>query len=297
MTFAIGLFYLTSGVPIWFALRANRDRPLLIAVVWGILAWICWGIVIVLAALFSIGVELYAPRQVALAMTGCVGVAVLGARRPGVGAWNFVVVSLFFVLMLPMLQSWLLSPESELSDKMWDVFVIAPWALLVLDYLPTNLALAALSLAAGCSVETYCVFQRTTSNAPSVGWLFLAAAPWVGWIAWLLEKPTESEFDRLWLDFRNRYGFVWAQRSREQFNRSAENNQWPVSLAWHGLQTLEGNKPPDNPQKDAMLQALRGVLKRFLPERQTDKGDLRVEEQESRSKTAEGASEEKIKRR
>jgi hypothetical protein len=39
-------------------------------------------------------------RYLALCLTGCVGVAVLGARRPGVGAWDFVLLGLLAVLLL-----------------------------------------------------------------------------------------------------------------------------------------------------------------------------------------------------
>ena len=38
----------------------------------------------------------------ALSLTGCAGVAVLGARRPGVGPWNFVLLGLLAVMLLPL---------------------------------------------------------------------------------------------------------------------------------------------------------------------------------------------------
>jgi len=37
---------------------------------------------------------------------GCAGVAVLGARRPGMTAWNFVVAGLLAVLLLPVARDW-----------------------------------------------------------------------------------------------------------------------------------------------------------------------------------------------
>src|SRR5260370_314993 len=44
-------------------------------------------------------------RYCAVCLTGCAGVAVLGARRPHVLAWNFVVLGLFTVMVLPLMET------------------------------------------------------------------------------------------------------------------------------------------------------------------------------------------------
>jgi hypothetical protein len=81
----------------------------------------------------------------------------------------------------------------------------------------------------------------------------------------LLRKPgtARTEFDRLWLAYRDRFGFVWGQRMREQFNRAAHHAGWPVVLRWGGLHTTATEAAPD---PAAMLATLRAVLKRFGPE-------------------------------
>ena len=76
-----------------------------------------------------------------------------------------------------------------------------------------------------------------------------------------------SAFDALWLDFRDRFGVVWGQRTREQFNRAAAHEGWPVALHWDGLVVEEGKTPPDAAELVAKLQAL---LKRFGPEDEKD---------------------------
>ena len=78
---------------------------------------------------------------------------------------------------------------------------------------------------------------------------------------------TGDEFDALWLDFRNRFGLVWAQRVREQFNRAAVNAGWPVTLYWQGLLIMAGTAPPDPDTQEAIVATLRALLKRFRAER------------------------------
>src|SRR5262245_6189452 len=47
-------------------------------------------------------VPTHALRYLAASLTACAGIAVLGARRPGLEGWNFVLVCLLLVLWLPM---------------------------------------------------------------------------------------------------------------------------------------------------------------------------------------------------
>src|SRR5580704_14943166 len=89
------LIYLTSVYPLALAWWSNRRTTLVHALSWALAAWTCW------CGLFlQEGRE--AGRYLALCLTGCAGIAVLGARRPIVGAWNFVLVGLLAVLLLPL---------------------------------------------------------------------------------------------------------------------------------------------------------------------------------------------------
>src|SRR5262249_5208603 len=87
-------------VLIWSLWRANRQTSLSHAVAWGIAAWLAW-VGVFLADDLGNGAPTHTGRYVALCFTSAAGVAVLGARRPGVGAWNFVVAGLLAVLLLP----------------------------------------------------------------------------------------------------------------------------------------------------------------------------------------------------
>src|SRR6516165_3721446 len=94
---------LTSAFPIWQAWRANRARTLLHAIYWAILAWMAWCVCLAWSTQDPDG-GAERSAYLALCLTGCAGMAVLGARRPGAGAWNFVVVGLLAVNVLPLIE-------------------------------------------------------------------------------------------------------------------------------------------------------------------------------------------------
>ncbi len=88
-------------------------------------------------------------------------------------------------------------------------------------------------------------------------------APCAVWGCWWGPRPAQSEFDRLWLDFRDRFGFFWSQRVREQFNNSAAHAGWPVYLRWRGLRRT--TREPIGPfDQQAMIDTLRKALQRFM---------------------------------
>jgi hypothetical protein len=82
------------------------------------------------------------------------------------------------------------------------------------------------------------------------------------WIVKTWPRP-RSEFDRLWQDFRNRYGLVWAARLQDQFNRAVVHAGWPVHLRWQGLQVRQGGHWPEPAVQEETLATLRAMLKRF----------------------------------
>jgi len=257
MQLLAAIVLLSTAYPLGVAWAKNRRTTLLHALSWAWLAWLAWLMVAGGAAVWP---SLDGPlgRYLALCLTGCAGVAVLGARRPGAGAWNFVVAGLLAVLLLPVARG-LGVPRPE----PWHLaFLGVTLAVGVVNYLPTRLSLAVLFAAAGCGVEV----ARLAAVGPAgefAGRALLALAPWVGWVVVSGAPAPAAEFDRLWLAYRDRFGLVWGQRMREQFNQAAANAGWPVVLTWQGLAATAGSAPPPGPQAVATLQA---VLKRFGPE-------------------------------
>jgi hypothetical protein len=68
------------------------------------------------------------------------------------------------------------------------------------------------------------------------------------------------------LGFRDRFGLVWAQRAREQFNRAAFHAGWSIVLRWGGLRLRTGAMPPDSSKQEEIIATLRALLKRFGPD-------------------------------
>lgn len=261
---ALGLL-LTAALPLARAWRANRGTSLVQAVHWAIAAWLGWVLTVAFANPAEVQ-DLDPRRYLALGLTGCAGVAVLGARRPHVGAWNFVVLGLLAVTVLPLAENLLTGPQA--LTPLRTTFLGGVLAVGILNYLPTRFGLAALLLALGVGAEVWLLAdpRRATSSDgwSAAGPVLLGLVPWAAWALWRRRPPPRSQFDRLWRDFRDRYGLVWGQRVREQFNRSAAHAGWPARLYWQGLHLKAGTAPPDGETQEAMLETLPALLGRFL---------------------------------
>lgn len=237
--------------PFWRAWQANRRTSLAHATLWATAAWLCWGL------------ALSSPREpelfVALSLTGCAGIAVLGARRPHAMAWNFVVLGLLSVLTLPLLEKWLIGVESWTQMRL--TFLAGTLILGAINYVPTRFALPTVvfSLAAG---EWFVRMTGGTflSMAPSA-WesIGILAAPWFA--LGFARRIVGGGIDDEWLSFRDRYGLVWGEPVREQFNRSAEHAGLPVRLAWKGLLATEDMSADVRVEAQRIFHAL---TRRFL---------------------------------
>lgn len=259
MELLAALLFLAGVCPLAMALRANRTTTLWHPLLWALAAWAAWFGVAWLRVLRPEGEERLADYA-ALCLTGCAGIAVLGARRPGASAWNFVVAGLLAVLLLPILNG---LGELRLEPAQ-EIFLAVTLLVPVVNYLPTRLGPEAIAAAAGCGWEMMRLFGWISpARLPWLGLFLLALTPWAAWTALTMRAAAPAEFDRLWLAYRDRFGFVWGQRMREQFNRAAHHAGWPVVLRWSGLHVTDGAPSPD---PAALVAMLRAVLKRFETE-------------------------------
>jgi hypothetical protein len=265
MSLVTEVILLSGAYPLLRAIQANRPTTLRPALWWAAAAWLAWNFVVLAAIGSPVTAHELVGRYVALSLTGCAGVAVLGARRPGVAAWNFVVLGLLAVLLLPLAEQVVVGPRP--LDWLRLVFVAGTLSVLVLNYLPTRLGLAAVLLAAGCGHELF-LSMHPGEMAPAIpwGWLALALVPWVALASWRWSPGQFSELALLWRDFRDRFGLMWAQRVRDQFNRAAHHAGWPVVLGWRDLRPRDAEALLDAATTAEILKTLQALLKRFRTE-------------------------------
>ena len=140
----LSLLALLSGFyPLARAVLANRTTTLRPALAWAAAAQAAW-------VATAVDPESLALPYLALCLSGCAGVAVLGARRPGAGAWNFVVGGLLAVLLLPV-ASGLGTPRLEPAHL---IFSGATLTVVLLNYLPTRPGVAAPLAGAAFALES-----------------------------------------------------------------------------------------------------------------------------------------------
>jgi hypothetical protein len=230
----------TGFFPLYRAWRATAGSTLRHAVAWAAVAWAT----VCLAAWLGAAAISY----LAVSLTACAGVAVLGARRPGSTAWDFVVLGLLAALLRPFLEGF---GELRLETAHIGFLAIA-LGVGIGNYLPTRQAGAALLVGIWSALELHRL--SAAAEGPSAPWL-VALAPWLAWLS--ARRRSADELTAKWLAFRDRFGFLWGQRIREQFNRAAENAGLPITLGWCG--------PRAEPGADTAraVELLRAVLRRF----------------------------------
>jgi hypothetical protein len=215
--------FISSAGPLILAVWSNRTTALFHTLVWVTVAWLGW--------LFSALAQIPASHYCALALTACAGVAAFGARRPGVGAWNFVVVGLLVVLLLP------LGEAVVVGTPLWAgtihaVFLASLIGITVINYVPTRLGFGAALLGVGTAWELARPMNGPSTELPM--WC-VAFAFWFAWLGVATRPAAANSCDHLWRSFRDRFGLVWSQRVREQFNRATVNGGINTELRWNGL--------------------------------------------------------------
>jgi hypothetical protein len=263
MTIIYAILAVAGLYPVIVGLWSNRATSLAHAMVWGVAAWLAWGWALWGADADELGME--PVRYVAVCLTAAAGVAVLGARRPYALAWNFVVLGLLAVMLLPLIEHYIIGTDPV--DPLRISFVTATVMVGLLNYLPTRAAPAVLLLALALIGELLGLFAPAAFSERGEVQLFhllVLLAPWAAWICWRRDYSTRAEFDQLWLAFRDRYGLFWSQRVREQFNHAAAHADWPVRLAWRGLHRVGPPRAIAPADQVAMIETLRKALQRFM---------------------------------
>jgi hypothetical protein len=260
MQFAYACLFLTGYLPLYRAWRANSHTTLTHAVLWAAAAWSAWGLALVFGNPEEPGLD--AGRYLALCLTGASAIAVLGARKPTVGAWNFVVVGLLAVMLLPLGEYLFLGTAG--LDGLRLTFLVGVFAVGTVNYLPTCAGPAAVLTGFILSGELMLLLMPSDANLDSGSVTSLHTAlllsPWPAWAMMRRQGRDLLVLNQLWHEFRDRFGLFWGQRVREQYNRSAAHDGLPGTLTWLGW---KGGEEPTECEAEAMAALMTALVTRF----------------------------------
>jgi hypothetical protein len=217
--------------------------------------------------------------------TCCPFVAVLGAKRPQDRGWQWVVATLWLVLLVPAGQA-IVAPVSSRLDLFmpWRLLVGGLAAMGVANYLPTRFCLPALVGGAGQTLVLLPWLVDAQGEGGVQRTAGLAAILAAGTVLlWASREGTSEHHDEIlsasdpaeafthrWLAFRDAYGVFWALRVMQRINQSAQASDWPVRLQWSGFVPHAGEQTDVQalPHIDAQIarhveQSLNMLLRRF----------------------------------
>lgn len=234
---------------------------------WGwSLAAVAFWIVVELAPVAGTDGHRAALRYLAVAGTLCPMMAVMGAKRPQDRGWQWIVLSLWVVLAIPVAQHLLFTPGRSFSVfAAWPLFLGMLLALELLNYLPSRNAIGAtFVVGAQCLLLGDALgWLAPNSHCPTwAAWLALGAVL-AAWSSYFLYPVSRSQTpDARWLRFRNSFGAFWALRVLQRVNQTAEIQNWPVRLQWSGFHELADRTEPLPEQE--IERCLDTLLRRFV---------------------------------
>ncbi|MGY8768108.1 MAG: hypothetical protein ACKVH8_06730 [Pirellulales bacterium] len=213
-------------------------------------------------------------RFLAAITTFCPQMAQMGAKRPQDTSWQWIVLSLWVILAMPVGEHWFSNQFTQL-----DIGGARSWFLLILIVVgllnngPTRFSITAwlLGLSQLILLSEYLPGLQTsfgTTGAMASLALLLTAMVLVI-LDWPSKRAVNRHEDRAWLDFRDSFGAFWAVRIAQRINDSASRYNWGLWLSWTGFTQVEliGLKEGINSEVNrALRQSMRSLLRRFVSE-------------------------------
>lgn len=246
-----------------------RRTTLVAPAVWAVLALLLMAVLSDVATPGdSEGVESWQlPLRYFVGVTSlCPAMALFGAKRPQDRAWQFIVVTLWVVLSLPSVHWWLVGggePLSMHAAQSW--FLLILWITTSVNYLPTRFAVSSL-LVSVAQASLLFDFLPLASRVPgfTVNSLLVCTVALALTVSgWPKRRPAVFALDRVWIDFRDMFGAVWALRVQQRVNQSAMMYRWKLRLDWHGFTLLDATELPPHTEK-ALQDNLANLLRRFV---------------------------------
>jgi hypothetical protein len=245
--------------------RAAVGTTLLAPWTWALMAMIAAGMIHSLP-LFGVAVD-DRLAYLAAAWTLCPFLALLGAKRPQDRGWQWIVIATAVVLSVPVGQSLAFGEADFALHTAWQwlvgALVVAQW----INYAGTR----SFGRATGVCVAQILWLGPFLSGArwesPSSGGLQIAG--WAILVAtlWLPVFPRRGScrpLDRVWLDFRDTYGLLWARRVADRLNQTAELSEWPIRLDWSGWREVSVEEVISESDRTRAQKGVRTALRRFV---------------------------------
>lgn len=238
----VGAVSLFCVVPALRRLRGTvRKTTLLPAWNWALASWLFWESTWLLK-LCSIHPAVLDYLWYSVALLGlCPPVTVLGAKRPGARVWAiFVVLPLLLVFAWPAVVGWVHGfPPERLTLE--TPMLLGYGLVLVMgygNYLGTRHALPALMIAASLAWLVW-HFAETPEAGESLSpigpTLLIAIAAVFGTTVTTAPPRALSGEDRIWQDFQEAFGIVWAKRIMDRINHTATQENWSARLELPGF--------------------------------------------------------------
>ncbi len=230
-------------------------------------------------------------RFTAFTGTFCPMMALFGARRPQNREWKYIVGCLWIVLALPAGRALLFRPGPFYLEPVWAFFLLSLIGAGSGNYLGTRYWPCSVLYASGqlLLIANYLPWlagrldhQGLAGRSPTwatgislAGILCLAAALAAAHLIAFrrrLPSPRKKPLDRLWIDFRDTFGAVWALRVAQRTNAAAVMYNWNMVLHWDGFHPADPARP-DLPRcadletadtTRAVERNLRSLLRRFV---------------------------------
>ncbi len=204
-------------------------------------------------------------------------VAVLGARRPISRVWPwFVLGPMILILIWPALVDWSATSRGR-ALELEEPAIVGFLLVLIMaagNYLGTRYRFSALLLITALALLVAplmigfpkTVITRDTARLAATA--CFAAAILARQLPHGSPRTLDSPFDRLWHDFRNEFGLVWARRVQDRINIEAQKENWPLKLEIHGFIWNSGSiDAHTRTQTEARLEHhIRWLFRRFVSE-------------------------------
>jgi hypothetical protein len=273
---AIGL-----GVAAAAAFRRLRGTTLAAPAVWAMIAALALAADAIAAAQADGRIDTLSHsllHYAAAVGTFCPVMAVLGGKRPQDRGWQWIVLSLWVVLLAPAAQAVVGRSAQQLDlFTAWRLLLGVLIGMSLLNYLPTRHAVASAFYALGQSLLLwpYLAGGEPTSMLRLIG---LGAMTLAAVITFYVHRAEGEKvqstsamygFNRRWETFRDGWGAFWGLRVMQRVNQAADLSGWPVRLEWwNGFTEVAENASEEDSEVDRdtrqhIEQTLNSLLRRF----------------------------------